>query len=132
MYLCCHLCAVRGPARTACWALCAPAKSDYRCASSSEAHSSSQSLHLPGSSPLPPPAALLLYSVDANTGQFERTVKNSMSYKCLHVDADLFKLQWKACRLNKQLINKRKPAHITHLEKACRVISHFLSLQMQL
>lgn len=79
MYPCCHLCAVRGLARTACWALCALAESGYKSASSSEAHPSSQSLHLLDSSPLPPPAVLPLYSHHRATKSHIWGSKNTMS-----------------------------------------------------
>lgn len=63
MYPCCHLCAVLGLARTACWASCAPAESGCKSVSSSEAHPSFRYRRLLDSSLLPPLAVLLLYSV---------------------------------------------------------------------
>lgn len=63
-YLCCHLCAVQGLARTACWASCALAQSGYKSASFFEAHSSSRRPHLLDWSLLPPLSVLILFSIN--------------------------------------------------------------------
>lgn len=64
MYPCCLLGAALHLARTACWASSVLAESGCKSAASSEAHSSFQGLRLLGSALLPPPAVLLLYSVN--------------------------------------------------------------------
>lgn len=135
MYPSCHLCAALHLARTACWASSVLAESGCKRASSSEAHSSFQGLHLLGSALLPPPAALLLYSV--NTGPhgvkhkyradwegWDTKINMSLPRACVYPDVDLLKCvlcrksmsAWKQISKRKTRSWRRYPAHAQYIE----------------